>query len=438
MNKEILDQLSADERHVAEKIISVSENMKVPQSFQWNLETDIMDAYQKKSQPTKGWFSKIVTPVSWAVIVVVGFFLLNWTIRSLVPPERVNPASPNTEMPAETFESKVRHGNICEGPLAVAHGFDVSMTNEDKTAFVPLDGDKVIGELRSFSWSLDGSRLAIAGTTTGSGNIYLTDSTGSSLQPIFSESPLGYLMDVAWSHDGKQLLTWSVQNNSVVYLVNADGSDLKEVNLGMYMTGTPQIAPDNKSIIFPGSNTTTYGLFELTLDDLQIRQISKLVEDESGFAFSQDGSRLAYFEMDRDLGEARLVAQEFSSGDKTTLATLPIPKGSGSSIPDAANLSWSQDGTKLVFEFGRYATDRVIYMANADGSGMTKIVESAHAPTISSDGNCLAYISEKQVYVLDLNEVIPTSNIPTSILLAALPTGQGTADFRLDKLQWRP
>jgi hypothetical protein len=77
-------------------------------------------------------------------------------------------------------------------------------------------------------------------------------------------------------------------------------------------------------------------------------------------------------------------------------------------------------------------------MANADGSGMTKVVESAHAPAISSDGNCLAYISEKQVYVLDLNEVTPTSNIPTSIFLAALPTGQGTADFRLDKLQWRP
>jgi hypothetical protein len=174
------------------------------------------------------------------------------------------------------------------------------------------------------------------------------------------------------------------------------------------------------------------------VDDLQIRQISKLVEDESGFAFSQDGSRLAYFEMDRDLGKARLVAQEFSSGDKTTLATLPIPKGSGSSIPDAANLNWSQDGTKLVFQFGINAADRAIYLAYADGAGLIKIVKSAHAPTISGDGNCLAYISNKQVVILDLNERLVASNPVTPVLLIDLPKGKGASDYRLDKLQWRP
>ncbi|HNQ95046.1 MAG TPA: hypothetical protein PKH47_10255, partial [Anaerolineales bacterium] len=65
--------------------------------------------------------------------------------------------------------------------------------------------------------------------------------------------------------------------------------------------------------------------------------------------------------------------------------------------------------------------------------GLIKLVESAHAPTISSDGNCLAYISDKQVFLLDLN-----SDVPVPIVLAELPTGRSIPDFRLDKLQWKP
>ena len=113
------------------------------------------------------------------------------------------------------------------------------------------------------------------------------------------------------------------------------------------------------------------------------------------------------------------------------LATLPIPKGSGSSIPDVANLSWSRDGKVLVFEFGRSATDRVIYLANADGTGLVKLADSAYAPTLSATGDCLAYISNKQVYLLDL-----TSTHATPLFLADLPAGRSIADYRLDKLQW--
>jgi Tol biopolymer transport system component len=96
-------------------------------------------------------------------------------------------------------------------------------------------------------------------------------------------------------------------------------------------------------------------------------------------------------------------------------------------------LSWSQDGKFLVFEFGRSASDRAIYLANADGTGLVKLVDSAHAPTISSDGNCLAYISNKQAFLLDLK-----NTTATPLLIADLPAGRSTSDFRLDKLQWKP
>ena len=169
---------------------------------------------------------------------------------------------------------------------------------------------------------------------------------------------------------------WSSENNSIVYLLNVDGTGLVEKQLDVQMFATPQFGPDNESIIFYGANSSSAGLFEVMLDSSQARMISARVEDESGFAVSPDGSRLAYIEMDRSLGEARLVGEEMATGRQSCAGNrCPFPKGSGSSLPESANLSWSSDGKSLVFEFGRGTTDRAVYLAYADGTGLVKLAE---------------------------------------------------------------
>jgi len=433
MNKGLLNQLPTEEQPIALTLNSVVEDIQLSQSFQWELETQLMDR-AKTTQPTRSWFTKTIIPVGWAIAALCAIFLLNWAIRSLIP---AHPSAAATPTLQASFAEKVRRGDICSGPLALAHGFDVFLTNPDKTSFATLDAGKTIGELRSFAWSADGKQLAIIGNTTGSGKIYITDPAGGQLAYLLSGSGLDYLMDAAWSPDGKQFVMWSVRNNKRVYLLNADGTGLVERQLDLQILSTPQFRLDNQSIIFYGADATSSGLFEVKLDGSQTGIISKLVEDESGFAISPDGSQLAYMEMDRNLGEAHLVAQAFATGSKTTLGTLPIPKGSGSSLPNSANLSWSSDGKSLEFDFGRGANDRTVYLARADNAGLTKVIDSAYAPTISSDGKCLAYINNKQVFLLDLTHLSPNS-ATTPLLLADLPIGRAVADYRLDKLQWKP
>jgi Tol biopolymer transport system component len=314
----------------------------------------------------------------------------------------------------------------------------VFLTNPEKTEFVALDTGNQIGELLSFTWSPDGEELAIVGNTTGSGTIYVTDPTGGRLEFLLSSPEAGHLRDAAWSRDGKQFIMWSSQNKKTLYLLNADGTQLVEKALDLQIFGPPRFAPDGNSIILYGADASSAGLFEVRLENSQPRLISALVEDETGYAFSPDGSRLAYVEMDRDAGEARLVSKEVSTGGRVILGMLPIPKGSGSSIPESRNLSWSADGKSLVFDFGRNAADSAIYLAYADGSRLVKIVEAAYAPSISADGKCLAYISADQVFLMDLSNISVRSTASTPVLLADLPTGRGTPNFKQDQLQWSP
>ena len=435
MNKDFLNSLPADDQPVASKLNSLIGDLQLSPAFQSELEAKLMDAAQKKTKPAPKWHAKILPAMAWTALAVGAVLLLNWTMRSLASPA---PASAVTPDPIPSFEENIRQGKVCAGPLAVGHGFAVFLTNDGKTGFLPLDPEKTIGEMRSFAWSTNGNQLALFGNTTGHGNVWLTDSTGRPVQPVLSKSELGYLVDGAWSRDGKQFVLWSSQNNKLLYILNADGSTLDEKQLDVHIMGTPQFAPDGKSIVFYGADQNAAGLFEVDLATEQVRLINPSVKDPGGYAFSPDGSLLAYFEYDRDIGEARLLSADLVTGERTILGTWDIPGNPGASLPDSANLSWSADGKFLVFDFGQYASERVIYLAPVDGSGLIKVVDSGYAPTISPDGKCLAFINDKHVFLLDIHDVSSPSTTVTPLLLAELPAGRGPSNFKQDKLQWGP
>lgn len=437
MNKDLLDQIPAEEQPIASKLNFLAEDMQPSQVFQWDLENQLMDKAET-TQPSQGggWIKKIMVPLGWSIAALCGVLLLNWTVRSFVP--QTPPAAGTTATPQVSFVESVRAGNICVGPLAVGHGFSVFLSNPEKTRFAVVDAGNPIGEMRSFTWSPDGKHLTIVGNTMGSGNVLLTDPVGGQVEDLLSSSGVGYPMDAAWSRDGKQLAMWSSQNNTILYVWNAEETGVMEKQLDVHILGTPQFLPDGSGIVFLGATSTSAGLFEMRLEDSEAVLINPLVRNGSGYAFSRDGSYLAYMEYDQDTGEARLIAENLVTHERSILGTLPIPKGSGSSLPDTANLSWSADGKSLVFDFGRHAIDRAIYLAHADGTGMIKVADAAYAPSISADGKCLAYISEGQVFLMDLSAVVSGPTAQPSVLLADLPTGRGIPNVKQDKLQWKP
>ncbi len=86
MNKDLIEQLPADEKTVAEKLSSAAETMKPSQSFQWNLETQLMDTYQSQTGTAKqNSFMKFLTPIGWAIVAAIGVLLVSWMLRTLLP-----------------------------------------------------------------------------------------------------------------------------------------------------------------------------------------------------------------------------------------------------------------------------------------------------------------------------------------------------------------
>ena len=60
MNKDLLNQLPADEQPVASKLDSVAEDMQLSPTFQWELENQLMEAAKTKTKPVQGWHTKII------------------------------------------------------------------------------------------------------------------------------------------------------------------------------------------------------------------------------------------------------------------------------------------------------------------------------------------------------------------------------------------
>lgn len=428
---------SFDEADVARALREAAQDIQMSASFERQLEDRLIASHKAAVKPARGLGSRLIPSVGWALLAAVALILLNTALPAMVPGRGANLIGP------VNFESAVRDGVMCEGRLAALHGFSVSVTSPDKTRLIELDPQREIGELRSISWSPDGLTLAAIGNTNGGGRIYFADPDNDMLSVPHPGWPFGYLEGLAWSWDGEEILTWELNNNRRLYFINAESGASATGALSVQFFETPQFTPDNQAVMFYGADEAADGLFQVKrngANGTQVLLISDLVAGPRSLAWSPRGNRLAYMEMDRNLGEARLVIQDSSNTIRTVIAMLPIPKGSGSSLPQAANLSWSPDGNLLVFEFGRNSSDRAVHLAFADGSGQVLLAQSAHAPAISADGRCLAYINGREIFLLDLAAAVtPQSGTASSpVRLADLPAGRGRTDFQMDRLQWQP
>ena len=199
---------------------------------------------------------------------------------------------------------------------------------------------------------------------------------------------LGPASNLTWSSDNAQIAT--VGEDGTVSgagyghaRITATGAGGKTTTADIYVVGEIVVA---SSRAFPN----TPGKFQLyAVERSNLAQLTKLTPDTTSAsdpAFSPDGSRIAFVSQ-RD-GNAEIYVMNADGTGATRLTNDPQPDGRPGFTPD---------GQSVVFHSARPAGKQQIWVVNVDGTGLTQLTRDSvnSAPSVSPDGQTIAYVSQR-------------------------------------------
>jgi Tol biopolymer transport system component len=228
-------------------------------------------------------------------------------------------------------------------------------------------------------WSHDGTRIVFTRRWNVDGpnereQIYVANANGSNPHPI--KLPGVEPIQPTWFPDGRRILFLDLASTPTFKIVNADGTGLR--NAGMPPLGdSPCVFGDGKRVAVvrprtPGSDDVL-AIFVVRLDTRSVRRITPWGSYTETIDCSPDGTRVVFGKP--AFGPPRSANVFTIRTDGTGLTQLT--HSSGGTVNNNPN-SWSPDGTKIVFTSNRGGrTDRVLFVMNADGSGVRQLTRSA-------------------------------------------------------------
>lgn len=251
------------------------------------------------------------------------------------------------------------------------------------------DGDPV--------WSPDGRRLAfvrvrygVGDRLLGFGDIYLVNADGSGLRRLVRAiSPLvrmpggptwGFSANPAWSPDGRRIAFVSNRDGSDdIFVVNADGSGLRNLTRSRGNDHNPVWSPDGREIAFQGRRARPSELeravcrghcdreeiYAVNADGSGLRRLTRNWKTDSPSGWSPDGRKILFLRA----GHPDVwVMNADGSGQRKLTPSVTYP------LAIHQSAAWSPNGRKILFISNRGDGKRLeVYVMNADGSEKRKL-----------------------------------------------------------------
>lgn len=246
-------------------------------------------------------------------------------------------------------------------------------------------------------WSPDGTQIAFGSHRHGDAWIAVMDADGSN-QRLLAAGTRG---DPDWSPDGKHIAfsrpvaSSDGQVRPQIWVVNADGSNLRQITESGTFKGGPSWSPDGTRMVFilvrnPGSPThpqPTIGIMNadgtneriLTTEDrVNVRHepdgtvtVLETAHDANAPAWSPVDNRIAFWSgIENQYGQIWSIHADGSGS--TQLTEDPTHRNSD-------DPSWSPDGTRMLFSTGRSGRNE-LWIMDADGSNERKLSDIDAAP----------------------------------------------------------
>ncbi|MFZ6029924.1 MAG: hypothetical protein ACOYYS_19595 [Chloroflexota bacterium] len=390
---------------------------------------------------------------------------------SSIPVTEISPTIVPTERTAftqtmATFPNAIAWGQAIAFASYAGERSEIAVLDSSSGQFFRLASAND-ASLTTPTWSPDGSRLAFSAQSTRYGeedmaNIYTVDRDGANLTLLTPEQPFSLFWEVpflAWSPDSSWLALVSAPPGKLTH--NPDGSITREMEGGqrLYLLKTDRSgerrlldesltwasvawSPDGKTLAYVDSRS------ELALVSVADGQKVNLGLPVNGWAergllaWSPDGSQIAYFS--HRAGGDRYALKRFAVGpvtqgqpvEETTLWEWRKETGlsQAESIYSFGDLSWSPDGTRLLFVSTMNGETR-LHWINADGSGFADLAElddspedmpgnvvfwnRSWRPSWSPDGRWIIYTGlDGGVYKLDVQQILAGQIAPTRLAQA--------------------
>ncbi len=196
------------------------------------------------------------------------------------------------------------------------------------------------------------------------------------------------------NYHNKILFTSSRSGKSQLYMMNPNGTDIKQITSGQYSHSNGRWSPDAKQIVAGTDenwNTACYSQLVVMNSDGTNRQ---LLGCGGQMSWSPDGKKIAFsFSPQAELGDrSRYIFIICSDGTGTIQLTDSL--GVRDDTP-----SWSPDGTTIAFSSDRdYQTGPYseIYLMDSDGNNQRRLTNLgliSGSPQWSPDCNSISFVA---------------------------------------------
>ena len=224
-------------------------------------------------------------------------------------------------------------------------------------------------------------RIVFISTRSGNQDVWVMNADGSEQRNLTESTETEAFP--AWSPDGSQI---AYQQDFDIYVMNADGSGKRLV---VPNGSGPSWSVDGSRLAF--AQTATQGTrIDIAVIEVEGGDVTMLTDtpeaSEAYVAYSPDGERLAFFS-DQDAAPG-IYVMDAGGGDVQAVTNT----GTFDFYP-----AWSPDGSKIVFAHPRGGVQSLVVTA-PDGSSRTELSGENtfdSFPTWSPDGCCIAFLSTR-------------------------------------------
>lgn len=144
-----------------------------------------------------------------------------------------------------------------------------------------------------------------------------------------------------WTPDGRIIYDSTASGSRHIWIMNADGSDQRQLTNDAYDDGGGHVSPDGRYVVFISNRTGIFQIYRMDIDGNNLKQLTSGTEGGAAPFFSPDG-RWVIYSANTGLG----------GGSSSNLSSWKVPADGGDRI-SLSNDSWasaiSPDGKLVVY-----------------------------------------------------------------------------------------